>query len=366
MPRGPRARAVLIPLLERPRLRDLASSRCAPFEEVRRARAILLLGAGVSVAETARGVGWSDRTVRKWRARWDAVPRAESLKDRDRSGRPRRITAETRCDVIQLACDAPDKLLTPFRDTWTQAALAVAVKLRTKVEISRSSVQRILSAEGLKPHRVRPWLHSPDPDFRAKVARICALYRNPPEDAVVLCVDEKPLQALERRFVDTRGADGVVRRDFEYRRHGIGHLLAAYNVRTGEVTSQVVDSRDAASLVAFMSSVARRYRGKRIIVVWDNLNIHFDGKDERWSRFNAHRGGRFEFVYTPLHASWVNQVELWFSVLQRRVIRNGSFDHRGRIRSEVEAFVRYWNLYEKKPFRWTFDGRFEQPQRSAA
>lgn len=242
----------------------------------------------------------------------------------------------------------------------------MALKLRTKVEISRSSVQRILSAEGLKPHRIRPWLHSPDPDFRTKVARICELYRNPPKDAVVLCVDEKPLQALERRFRNTRGSDGVVRRDFEYRRHGIGHLLAAYNIRTGEVTAQVVDSRDAASLVVFMAAVARRYRGKRVIVVWDNLNIHFDGKDKRWSRFNARHAGRFEFVYTPLHASWVNQVELWFSVVQRRVIRNGSFEHRSRIRAEVEAFAQYWNRYERKPFRWTFDGCFEPTLRSAA
>lgn len=366
MARGRRGRPVLIPLLERPRLQALASSRTAPFEEVRRARAIQLLGRGVGPGEVARRVGWADRTVRKWRARWEAAPRIESLKDRDRTGRPRRISAETRCDVIQLACDEPDKLFTPFRDTWTQAAIAVALKVKTGVKISRSSIQRILHAEGLKPHRVRAWLHSPDPDFREKVARICDLYRNPPKDAVVLCVDEKPLQALERRFRDTRGRDGTVRRDYEYVRHGIGQLLAAYNIRTGEVTAQVVDSRDAESLVKFMAAVARRYRGKRVIVVWDNLNIHFDGKDERWTRFKARRGGRFEFVYTPLHASWLNQIELWFSILQRRVIRHGSFEHRGRIRAEVEAFARYWNLYEKKPFRWNFDGHFEQPQRRAA
>ena len=280
----------------------------------------------------------------------------ESLKDRPRSGRPTTISAETRCEVIKLACDEPDKLLVPFRDTWTQGALVEALRRQTGTRISRSSVQRILSAEGLKPHRMRPWLHSPDPDFRPKVARICALYRDRPKDTVVLCVDEKPLQALERRFATTRGHAGEVRRDFEYKRHGVGHLLAAYNTRTGEVTAQVVDSRDGTTLVKFMKKVARRYRGKRVVVIWDNLNIHFDGKAKRWSRFNARHGGRFDFVYTPLHASWVNQVELWFSILQRRVIRGGSFEHRGRIRLEVEAFARYWNLVEKKPFRWTFDG----------
>ena len=315
-----------------------------------------MLGEGMGVAQTARRVGWSDRTVRKWRARWEEDPRVESLKDRPRSGRPTTISAETRCEVIKLACDEPDKLLVPFRDTWTQGALVEALRRQTGTRISRSSVQRILSAEGLKPHRMRPWLHSPDPDFRLKVARICALYRDRPKDTVVLCVDEKPLQALERRFATTRGHAGEVRRDFEYKRHGVGHLLAAYNTRTGEVTAQVVDSRDGTTLVKFMKKVARRYRGKRVVVIWDNLNIHFDGKAKRWSRFNARHGGRFDFVYTPLHASWVNQVELWFSILQRRVIRGGSFEHRGRIRLEVEAFARYWNLVEKKPFRWTFDG----------
>lgn len=356
MRRGPRSRPVLIPLLQRPLVRALANSRCASFEEVRRARAIRMLGSGMGVAEIARRVGWSERTVRKWRARWEEDPRVESLKDRPRSGRPPTISWETRCEVIKLACDDPDKLLVPFRDTWTQDALVEALRRQTGTRISRSSVQRILSAKGLKPHRMRLWLHSPDPDFRAKVARICALYRDPPKGTVVLCVDEKPLQALERRFATTRGHAAEVRRDFEYKRHGVGHLLAAYNTQTGEVTAQVVDSRDGASLVKFMNKVARRYRGKRVVVIWDNLNIHFDGKAKRWSRFNACHGGRFEFVYTPLHASWVNQVELWFSILQRRVIRGGSFAHQGRIRLEVEAFARYWNLVEKKPFRWTFDG----------
>ena len=366
MSRGAKARTTFIPLLERHRVRELASSRTAPFEAVRRARMILSLAAGVGTTETARALGTCDRSVRKWRARWEQAPVVESLRDGDRPGRPRVIVAETRCTVLQLACDKPDKLLTPFRDTWTQGALSMALTLRTGVAISRSSVQRILSAKGLKPHRVRQWLHSPDPCFREKVARICDLYRNPPADAVVLCIDEKPLQTLERRFPTTVGPDGVVRRDFEYVRHGVGHLLAALNGVTGEVTTEVVDKRDAATLTRFMQAVARRYRGKRVIVVWDNLNIHHEGKDDRWERFNADRKHPFEFVHTPVHASWVNQVELWFSILQRRVIRHGSFEHQGRIKQEVEAFARYWNLYERKPFRWTFDGCFEQPLLRAA
>ena len=103
-----------------------------------------------------------------------------------------------------------------------------------------------------------------------------------------------------------------------------------------------------------------------MFVIWDNLNIHYEGKANRWSRFNERHGGRFEFVYTPLHASWVNQIELWFSILERRVLRRGSFPHLLLLQREVEAFIRYWNRYEKKPFRWTFDGRFEHTRRGAA
>lgn len=356
----------MVPLLERPRLAALASGQQAPFVEVQRARMIEGLAAGLGTAVVARRLGVSDRVVRKWAARWEEAPKVESLRDRPRSGRPRRIDARARCTVIALACDEPDKLLVPFRDTWTQQALAEALRLSTGDVISRSSVQRILSAEGLRPHRVRMWLHSPDPLFKEKVERVCETYLHPPQDAVVLCIDEKPMQILERRYDCTRGPDGVVRRDFEYKRRGVRHLLAALDVRTGEVMGEVVERRDSVALLRFLDRIARRYRRRRVIVIWDNLNLHHEGRDCRWTRFNAKHGERFEFIHTPLHASWVNQIELWFSVLERRVLRRGSFDHPGRLAQEVLAFIRYWNLYEGKPFHWTFDGRFDHARRRAA
>lgn len=366
MPRGPKPRPVQVPLLERARLSELANSQQAPFVVVRRAKMISLLAEGVGPIEVARQLGCSERNVRKWRSRWEGAPCIETLRDRERSGRPAGIGPQARCHVIQLACDRPDKLLTPFRETWTQQALADALRLRTGISISRSSVQRILSAEGLRPHKVRMWLHSPDPDFCEKVERVCDLYCDPPDDAVVLCIDEKPMQALERRFATAVGADAVLRRDFEYRRRGVCHLLGAFDIRTGEVIGQVVHRRTGEALVGFLDAIAKRYRRRRVIVIWDNLNIHHDGRDLRWTRFNERHGGRFEFVHTPMHASWVNQIELWFSILERRVLRHGSFDHLGILRREVEAFIRYWNSCEKKPFRWTFNGRFEHTRRRAA
>lgn len=285
MPRGPKPRPVQVLLLERPRLSELAKSQQAPFVVVRRAKIIMSLASGVGVAETARRLGCSERNVRKWRARWEAAPCIEALQDSQRAGRPATIGPEVRCQVIQMACEQPDKVLLPFRDTWTQQALADALRLRWNRCISRSSVQRILSAEGLRPHKVRMWLHSPDPDFRSKVERICGLYCEPPDDAIVLCIDDKPMQALARRYATSLGPDAGVRRDFEYLRRGVCHLLAAFDVRTGEVMGEVVARRTGAALVAFLERFAQRHRGDASL---ENGEPELDLVDPRSMRGRVH------------------------------------------------------------------------------
>lgn len=357
---GPSARRVVVSREERNRLKRLTWRRSAPYELVRRAKIIDSLARGNGPAEVARRIGCSVANVRKWRARWEKAPRLETLLDRDRSGRPPVIPLEVRCKVVQLACDTPDKLWAPFRDVWTQKALADAVRATTGHSISRSTVQRILNAEDLRPHRVRQWLHSPDPDFEAKVARVCDLYQNASESVTVLCVDEKPMQALERKYPTVIGPHGVVHREYEYIRNGTACLLGAFDIRTGQVLGEVVPKRTAEATVAFMDRLASEHPTGEVYVVWDNLNTHYDGPALRWTEFNQRHGGRFHFVYTPKHASWMNQIEVWFSILQRRVLRYGSFETTGCLEREVMAFIRYWNLYEAHPFRWTFTGKFTQ------
>jgi transposase len=141
--------------------------------------------------------------------------------------------------------------------------------------------------------------------------------------------------------------------EFEYDRHGVQQLLAAFDICTGHVLARVVPQRTAEATVAFLEEVARHYPTQPVYVVWDNLNTHRDSKSSsRWADFNARHDGRFHFVFTPKHASWLNQVEIWFSILHRRVLRAASFDSRERQKSEVEAF--YWNQVECHPFRWTW------------
>jgi transposase len=367
MPSDRRARCVTIPSDELSRLEGLAHSTTAGFALVQRARMLMRLASGEGPTAVARALGCSARNVRKWRQRFEASPRVESLYDALRSGRPPKFAVETRAAVIGLACERPDGVEAPFRDIWTQQALARVTQIRTGELLSRSTVQRILNADGLRPHRVKQWLRSQDPEFTRKVARVCELYRTRPPNSVVLSIDEKPMQALERRYPSVVGPGGIVRREYEYIRHGTAALLGAFDVHTGEMAGRVVPKRTAAALVAFLDELASKYPDKEIYVVWDNLNIHYDGNDERWTRFNERHGGRVTFVHTPLHASWVNQIEVWFSILQRRVLRYGSFENARQLAQVVEGFIRHWNFYERKPFRWRFSGRFAQtPERAAA
>lgn len=358
---GPPARVLRLTSAHRRELEKIVARHTAPYAVVLRARMILLLSDGDGPMAVGRRLSVTDRVVRKWRKRWEQSPDSLTLGDADRPGRPPIIPLEARCRVVQLACDQPRDQRGVRRPRWTQRALAAAASSAAKISISRSTVQRTLCAKGLRPHRVRYWLHSPDHDFRRKVRRICRLYLKPPNDAVVVCIDEKPMQALARRSADSRESDGSVRFEFEYKRRGVCHLLGAFDVRTGRVLGRVVRKRSTGAVFNFLQLVARAFPRQRVYVVWDNLNVHHDGKDRTWSRFNRIYGGRFRFVYTPLHASWVNQIEIWFSILQRRVLRYGSFDGIADLREQVLAFIRFWNRYEAKPFNWKFAGQFVRP-----
>jgi transposase len=187
------------------------------------------------------------------------------------------------------------------------------------------------------------------------VKRICELYIRPPAGATVVSLDEKTgMQALER-IHPTRQTRKGVRYEFEYARHGTSTLIAAFNIKTGDVFGRL-RRRTAAGLVRFMEELAKKYPTGPVYVVWDNLNVHYDGRDRRWTRFNERQRGRFHFVYTPKHASWVNQIEIWFSILQRRVLQHSSFSTKKELSAAVRGFINYWNRVLAHPFRWTFRG----------
>lgn len=314
---------------------------------------------GWSVPKTAAFLRTTVKTVEKWCERFCAEGIA-GLEDRPRSGRPPVFTVQQRCEVLAVACDEPARYGYFWQATWTLDTLTQAVNTTVSgLRMSRASIWRTLKNNALKPHRVRMWLHSPDPKFRERVNEVVSLYLEPPENAVILCVDEKTgMQAIERKHATKRAVPGRPGRyEYEYIRHGTQSLLAAFNIRNGKVTARCGPTRTADDLFELMEDIAEEYRHyKRIIIIWDNLNIHHDGPDGRWTYFNEWHGGKFTFVYTPVHASWVNQIEIFFSILHRRCLKHGNFTSQEDLRNKVLAFIEQWNIIDGHPFNWTFRG----------
>jgi len=347
----------------RRKLEAIVRTRQSAAGLVQRARIVLLAARGESNAAIARALDCQRNTAQKWRERFRLRPKLSSLKDDARTGRPASVPMFVRLELIKLACKRPADSKLPFRSVWTLDALQTALARATRFVLSKTEIRRILAFEEIRPHHIRLWLHSPDPDFRAKVRVICDLYVTPPAAGdAVLCIDEKTgMQALEHKYpfkAPTRNTPG--RREFEYRRHGTRTLFAAFNPHTGHVFGECSVKRKAVDLMRFMERVAKQYPTGNVTIVWDNLNIHHG---EVWEAFCRRHGGRFRFVYTPIHASWVNQVEVWFSVLARRVLKHASFATAEELVRAVDAFVAHWNSHEAHPFRWTFRGRFKRPAR---
>jgi transposase len=353
----------------RKKLTEDARRRGSPYAVVIRARIILALACDPCVSAAASALGVDPKTVRYWRDRYLREGR-KGLQTRPRPGRPIRIDMVSRCQLTSMACGKPSDFGVEFRPVWTVSSLLSAFRDRNPdlAPLSRTSVVRILHQDGLRPHRMRVWLHSPDPLFREKGREICGLYLNPPPGAVVLCIDEKPgMQALSRKHPTRQPAPGQDGRiDFEYKRHGTTTFIGAFNPHTGEVFGVTPPNRKAPTLVAFMDTVANHWPDAEVHVVWDNLNTHLDGPDKRWTRFNERHGGRFHFHYTPIHASWMNQIENFFSILSRRVLKYSAHLSKKALAAETMAFIHHWNVHERHPFNWRFQGYAPRTADSAA
>jgi len=329
----------------------------ATQREAGRARIILRCAGGDSAEAVATALSTSSTRVERWRGRFLRFGLA-GLEDRPRPGHPPKFGPLVHAELIAIACE-------PIKPSEKEKGLSTrtiediqqeAIRLKTVESISWSSVQRILAGLDLKPHHDQQWLHSPDPQFREKVNEITDLYLHPPPDSVVISIDEKPMQALERR-PDRPAAPGRPRRrEFEYKRRGTQTLIGGFEVHTGRIHGHCGDTRTADDLVGFMEELARIHPTGDVHVIMDNLNIHHDGPGERWTKFNETHDQRFIFHYTPKHASWVNQIELFFGILERRCLRDGNFSSKEELRKAVLAFLVYWNQERAHPFRWTFTG----------
>ena len=333
------AREVRLSSKERKVLEARIRSPVTLQRDLKRARIVLLAAAGGSTRSIAKAVGVEPRIVSHWRHRF-ADRGLEGLKDKPRPGKKPIYGKATDKRILALL-DKPAPL--GFA-RWTGPLLATALG-----DVDVQYVWRFLRRSKIDLVVRKSWCESNDPKFTAKAADVVGLYVAPPAKAIVLCVDEKPsIQALERAqgYLKLPNGRALTGQSHDYTRHGTTTLFAALEVATGKVMASHSKRRRRAEFLDFMNSVVAAYPRRRLHVVLDNLNTH--KKNERW--LAKHPNVRFHF--TPTRASWLNQVEIWFSILQGQSLSGASFIAVKQLHEHIDAFIRAYNQ-NAQPFAWT-------------
>lgn len=303
-----------------------------------RAKIILLAAEGVANARIATDVGTTTTSVWKWRNRYITAG-LEGLTDEPRSGRPKRLDHS---DIVAATLTPPPKKLGVTH--WSSRLLAQRLK------IGNATVARAWREYGVQPWKSETFKFSTDPELVAKVTDVVGLYLHPPENAIVLCVDEKSqIQALDRTapMLPMRIGD-VEKRTHDYKRHGTTTLFAALEVATGQVTGAVKPQHRRQEFLSFLRQLNRAYPEGELHLVMDNYSTHKTPEVKAWlekhPRFHAH--------FTPTSGSWLNLVEVWFGIIDRQAIRRGVFTSVKDLNAKIRQFITGWND-RKHPFVWT-------------
>jgi len=337
MPNHP-APPLVIDESERAELRALARAGRTEQRIATRARIVLRAADGRPNRAIADELSVSPMTILLWRRRFE-TQRLAGLRDAPRPGREPTYDRAARARVIALTLEQPPDGTTH----WS------ARRMAARTGISITTIQRIWAEAGLKPHRTETFKWSADPQLAAKVRDVVGLYLAPPERAIVLSVDEKTqIQALDRTQPMLPLRPGQVERHtHDYERHGTTSLFAALNVATGEVTHEARSRHTGADFLAFLRRIDRVYPGAELHVILDNVSTHKTPAVRAW----LERHPRITFHFTPTSASWMNQVETWFSVLSRQAIRRGSFRSVKDLVGAIATFIANWNA-GATPFTW--------------
>jgi transposase len=306
-----------------------------------RARIVLLHGAGESVEAIAAKLDVSTKAVYKWRNRFKEFG-LDGLPDLPRSGQPKKLTEQKAKEVLKLTVER-----IPHEAThWS-------VRLMAKYAgITTWQVRQIWEAADLKPHRIKSFKISNDPEFAEKVVDVVGLYMNPPDNAMVLSVDEKTqIQALDRTQPMLQLKPGQVeRRTHDYKRNGTMSLYAAFDILTGEVMGRVTKRHRAKEFLDFLRQIERSTPKELALhIILDNSSTHKTAEVQQWLAGYP----RITLHFTPTSASWLNAVESWFSQLERRAIYRGVFSSVNELRDEIHRFIKVHNTESAKPFKWT-------------
>jgi transposase len=313
-------------------------SSTAPAGLASRARIVVLASEGVPHAEIARRVGVARQTVISWRARYERSG-LNGLADEPRSGRPRTVDHRA---IVAATLKPPPKSLGVTH--WSSRLLA------RKLKLSDATVARAWREYGVQPWRAETFKFSTDPELVAKVTDVVGLYLAPPQNAVVLCVDEKSqIQALDRTAPMLPMQPGLPeRRTHDYVRHGTSTLFAALDIATGKVTGTCLPRHRHQEFLRFLRQVARAYPRQQLHLVMDNYAAHKHPRVKAWLASNP----RIRVHYTPTSASWMNLVEVWFGIIERQAIHRGTFTSVRDLTTKIRAFIDGWNT-RCHPFTWT-------------
>jgi len=331
---------------DREELERWVRASTVPASAAKRARIVLLAADGVANTRIAELVDATVTTVLGWRERYQSKGLA-GLADAPRPGRPR--TLDHRAIVAETLKPPPKKFGVTH---WSSRLLA------DRLKISNTSVARAWRSYGIKPWKAESFRFSTDPELVGKVTDICGLYLAPPQNAIVLCVDEKSqIQALDRTVPILPMQEGrIERRSHDYYRHGTTTLFAALDIATGQVTAALTPRHRHQEFLAFLKQVERTYRHVldedgdpvELHLVMDNYAAHKHANVKTWLAGHP----RFVVHFTPTHASWMNLVEVWFGIVERQAIRRGVFKSVKDLNTKVRTFIDGWND-RSHPFVWT-------------
>jgi len=334
-----RAIEITLSLSESEQLEKWCRGHRTPRALAERAQIILWAAQGQRNDQIAQRLGGRRARVSKWRRRF-ATHRCRGLLDAPRPGQPVKYGRECEKRLLERLDTPPPAGYA----RWNGRLLAEAL------QVPADWVWAVLRRRGISLERRRSWCVSTDPQFAPKAADIVGLYLDPPQHAVVLSVDEKPaIQALERAQGWLRLPNGKALSGFnhEYKRHGTSTLFAALEVATGQVKAGHFHRRRRREFLQFMNEVVAAYPGRELHVILDNLSTH-KPKLDGWRR----RHPQVHFHFTPTHASWLNQIEVWFSILTRQALRGASFTSVEELRRAIDAFIAVYNA-QAAPFEWT-------------
>src|SRR3954454_737214 len=337
-----RAKPLLLNEEEHDELRQMTLSRSLPAGDVFRARLILMLAQGRAYSEIQERLETAAPTISLWKARFEKERVAGLTLIRHPGKKPTVITPKLEAKVLEVTRRKPVDGSTH----WS------CRKLAEHLRISKDAVHRIWRTAGIRPHRLERYMASDDPDFEKKAAAIIGLYLNPPTHAAVFCVDEKSaIQALDRLDPVLPLSPGrAERHGFEYFRHGTLSLYAALNVKTGKVQGKTAPRHTSAEFIDFLSGLVKHARwAKEIHIVLDNLSAH---KTEAVRGF-LEANPKVRFHFTPTYSSWLNQVEIWFSKIERHVVARGVFTSVADLRRKLMRYIRAYTK-SARLIRWTY------------